>query len=229
MHECSNECSFLQGHKVEHTLRVCRCPNLRINCWSVARVRTHPLEIIILTVINRFLVRFKNAVATYPRLGPLVNNLNRWFQDWQAGVEATPPSFDHPFKNISPTVREHVINSITERIERLVNIVQRDESKLIKSDLKQQRKAAADVAHRFGPALHATYEGPGDLRPNGPRHDNDFEHISDIRIAPTHEELMIRIPPFLPANIFSAPHPAPADSMQRLLDIQFRLLREELT
>jgi hypothetical protein len=168
-------------------------------------------------------------VATYPRLGPLVNNLNRWFQDWRAAVEATPPSFDNPFNNIPSAVREHVIDSIRERIKRLVNIVQRDEPKLIKSDLKERRKAAADGADRFGPALHATYEGPGDLRPSGPRHDNDFEHISDIRIAPTHEELTIRIPPFLPANIFAAPHPAPADSMQRLLDIQFRLLREELT
>jgi hypothetical protein len=179
--------------------------------------------------ISRFLVRFKNAVATYPRLGPLVSNLDRWFQDWHAGVEATPPLFDNPFNNISCTVREHVIESIRDKIRRLVNIVQRDEQKVIKSDLKQKRKAAADVADHFGPALHATYEGPGHLRPNGPRHDNDFEHITEIRVAPTHEELMIRVPPFLPANYFDAPHPHPADSMQRLLDIQFRLLREELT
>ena len=184
------------------------------------------LGIIILTVINRFLVRFKNALASYPRLGPLVTNLNRWFHEWHAGVQATPPLFDNPFNNIPPTVREHIVDSIRERIKRLVNIVQRSEPKLIKSDLKQKRKADAD---RFTPALHLTYEGPGDLRPNGRRHDNDFEDISDIRIAPTHEELTIRIPPYLPANIFAAPHPAPADSMERLLDIQFRLLREELT
>jgi hypothetical protein len=184
---------------------------------------------VILTVIARFLVRFKNAVATYPRLGPLVYNLNRWFQDWHAGVEATPPLFDNPFNNITPAVREHIIETIRDRIKRLVNIVKRDEPKLIESDLKQKSRATVDVANRFGPALHTTYEGPGDLRPNGPRHDNDFQHISEIRIAPTHEELMIRVPPFLPANFFAAPHHAPADSMQRLLDIQFRLLREELT
>lgn len=180
-------------------------------------------------MITRFLVRFKNALATYPRLGPLVNNLHRWFQDWHAGIETTPPLFDNPFNNIPPTVRQHLIDTIRERIKRLINIVQRDEPKLVKSDLKQKRKAAADVADRFGPALHATYEGPGHLRPDGPRHDNDFEDIYEIRIAPTNEELMIRLPPFLPANFFAAPHPAPADSMQRLLDIQFRLLREELT
>ena len=191
----------------------------------------HPPETVILTTMNRFLVRFKNAVATYPRLGPLVNNLNRWFQDWHAGIEATPPLFDNPFSDISPAAREHLIDTMRDRISRLVKIVQREEPKLIKFDSKQKRKATVDVADLFGPALHATYEGhgPGDLRHGGPRHDNDFEHISDIRIAPTDQELTTRIPPFLPANFFTAPHPAPADSMQRLLDIQFRLLREELT
>lgn len=184
------------------------------------------LGIIILRVINRFLVRFKTVLATYPRLGPLVTNLNRWFQEWHAGIQANPPLFDNPLNNIAPTVREHIVDSIRERIKRLVNIVQRSEPKLIKSDLKQKRQTDAD---RFAPALHLTYEGPGELRSNGRRHDNDFENISDIRIAPTHEELTIRIPPYLPANIFGAPHPAPADSMERLLDIQFRLLREELT
>ncbi|KAI6021428.1 hypothetical protein BKA83DRAFT_166314 [Pisolithus microcarpus] len=47
--------------------------------------------------------------------------------------------------------------------------------------------------------------------------------------APTHEELMCPIEPFLPATLYDAPHPASAESMERLLDIQFRLLREELT
>jgi hypothetical protein len=48
-------------------------------------------------------------------------------------------------------------------------------------------KAAADITYRLIPALHATYESSGHLRPNGPRHDK--KHISEIRIAPTHEEL----------------------------------------
>lgn len=77
-------------------------------------------------------------------------------------------------------------------------------------------------------ALHNAYEGPGSLRPEGPRHDNDFVDINDIRIAPTHNELISRISPYLPANIHAAPHPYSPESMERLLDIQFRLLREEL-
>lgn len=78
-------------------------------------------------------------------------------------------------------------------------------------------------------ALQTNYDGPGEDRQDGPRHDNDHREIDKIRIAPTHQELISRIPPFLPANLYDAPHPLPAESMERLLDIQFRLLREELT
>lgn len=78
-------------------------------------------------------------------------------------------------------------------------------------------------------ALHTTYVAPGELREEGPRHDNDYVDIEGIRIAPTHEELVCRLPPFLPANIYGAPHPLPSESPERLLDTQFRLLREELT
>jgi hypothetical protein len=73
------------------------------------------------------------------------------------------------------------------------------------------------------------YEGPGEIRSKGPRHDNDFADISEIRVAPTHEELVCRTPPFLPGNFYEAPHHLETGSMARLLDIQFRLLREDLT
>jgi hypothetical protein len=57
----------------------------------------------------------------------------------------------------------------------------------------------------------------------------DFVDIASIRVAPTSQELSCRLEGFLPANLYDAPHPLPAGSMERLLDIQFRLLREELT
>ncbi|KAF8808641.1 hypothetical protein BYT27DRAFT_7337649 [Phlegmacium glaucopus] len=113
----------------------------------------------ITTLLHGILVRFENAVATYPRLGPLVNDLYRWFRDWRTGVEATPPLFDNPFSNVPPSVREHVIDTIQERIECLVNIVERDEPRyIIKSDLEQKWNAVADIADHFGP--------------NGPWHDS---------------------------------------------------------
>ncbi|KAF8808507.1 hypothetical protein BYT27DRAFT_7249640 [Phlegmacium glaucopus] len=103
------------------------------------------------------------AVATYPCLGPLVNNLYRWFQDWHAGIEANPPLFGNPLNNNPPAVREHVINTVQERIKRLVNIV-----------LIRLRRAEG-------------LSSPGYLCPNGSWHNNDFEleDICEIRIAPT--------------------------------------------
>ena len=80
----------------------------------------------------------------------------------------------------------------------------------------------------FNSRLAHTYDPPGTLRDGGPRHDNDSTEIRDIRIAPTHEELLCQIAPYLPAFLSMAPHHLPENSMQRHLDIQFRLLREEM-
>ncbi|KAG2361405.1 hypothetical protein BDR07DRAFT_1472123 [Suillus spraguei] len=177
-------------------------------------------------VLHEFLVRFKNAVATYPRLAPLVMNLQKWFVEWKAGVQANPPSFDNFVGGLQPAVRDLLIQTLNEKIHKLVSIVEREQGKEKRPD---RQKQAAPSNEGILAALHSGYQGPGTVREGGPRHDNDFEDIYDIRIAPTHEELMSRIPPFLPVNFFGAPHPAPMESMQRLLDIQFRLLREELT
>ncbi|KAG2153743.1 uncharacterized protein EDB93DRAFT_1134566 [Suillus bovinus] len=177
-------------------------------------------------VLHEFLVRFKNAVATYPRLAPLVMNLQKWFVEWKTGVCANSPSFDNFLGGLQPTVRDLIIQTLNEKIHKLVSIVEREQGKEIRPDCQKQ---SAPSNEGIVAALHSGYQGPGALREGGPRHDNDLEDIYDIRIAPTHEELMCRIPPFLPANFFGAPHPAPMESMQRLLDIQFRLLREELT
>ena len=75
--------------------------------------------------------------------------------------------------------------------------------------------------------LLASYAPPGRLSPNGPRHNNDHAEIREITIEPSEEELVSTTPPYLPANIPDAPHHLRTDSMERVLDIQFRLLREE--
>jgi hypothetical protein len=76
--------------------------------------------------------------------------------------------------------------------------------------------------------LAHTYDPPGTLRDGGSRHDNDSTDIQNIRIAPTHEELLCPVAPYLPVFLSMAPHHLPEHSMQRHLDIQFRLLREEM-
>jgi hypothetical protein len=132
---------------------------------------------------------------------------------------------------LQPAVRDLIIGTIKETINRLVSIVEREQGKQAPTDRTAHQFSSRKAISQEGviAALHMRYEGPGNLRAEGPRHDNDFEDIYDIRTAPTHAELMCRTPPYLPANFYGAPHPAPPESMQRLLDIQYRLLREELT
>jgi hypothetical protein len=163
----------------------------------------------------------------------LIRHLSEWVATWIEGVYAIPPVFDDPFKNVPSTARDHIITHLRGKIDRLVSIVDREQTKLNRSSQtgRPTINLVMNTSSNEGiiAALQTTYDGPGEDRQDGPRHDNDHLDIDKIRIAPTHEELISRISPFLPANLYDAPHPLPADSMERLLDIQFRLLREELT
>ncbi|KAL9937163.1 hypothetical protein V8E36_003572 [Tilletia maclaganii] len=52
--------------------------------------------------------------------------------------------------------------------------------------------------------------------------------IQEIRVLPTTNELLSPEPSYLPFNFPGAPHHLPDESIERLLDTQFRLLRSEL-
>ncbi|KAF9100396.1 hypothetical protein BGX29_006633 [Mortierella sp. GBA35] len=76
--------------------------------------------------------------------------------------------------------------------------------------------------------LHNSYDPPGELSAEGPRHDNDHAEISKISILPTQKEIVCRRGPFLPSNdIPDAPHFLPA-GWRREVDIHFRLYREDM-
>lgn len=124
----------------------------------------------------------------------------------------------------SSIVSHEMAQFIDKGIDRLLEILERN---------RVDHRTAPPPRTRVRPSitldnLRILYVGPGTERPEGPRHDNDFVNIQDIAIAPTHEELTTLEPPYLPYNIPNAPHSFPNGSMQRLLDINFRLLREEL-
>ncbi|KAI6041108.1 hypothetical protein EDC04DRAFT_2566184 [Pisolithus marmoratus] len=181
-------------------------------------------------VLYECIIRFKNAVLTYPRLATLVANLHAWFEQWNEGVRASPPAFDDPFHNMASDIMDLLINLLRERVVTLKAIVDRELDKQTNSwKIKPTVRPAVHANEGLVAALRSSYDPPGEMRQEGPRHDNDHVDISNIRIAPTHEELMCPTEPFLPATLYEAPHPASAESMERLLDIQFRLLREELS
>ncbi|KAJ3544380.1 hypothetical protein NM688_g5751 [Phlebia brevispora] len=182
----------------------------------------------LITVLYQCLTRVKNATTKYPPLRALVHDIKQWLDIWTAAISSKPPAFQDPLTSSSEQIREQICKHLADKVDQLVNIVDRDHNKAQRPKKQVQVQAGSSEEGMLA-ALHNSYVGPGETRQEGPRHDNDFVDIADIRIAPTHEELVCRIPPFLPANLFGAPHPLPSESPEKLLDTQFRLLREELT
>ena len=159
----------------------------------------------------------------------MVLAVREWLDRWIEGVSSPTPTFRDPITSSAASSRDIIIRHLTSRADQIVAIVNREQGKRRARQPGEDGAKSVPVTEEGDlAALYNSYEGPGDLRIDGPRHDNDFVEINDIRIAPTHGELISRIPPYLPANLHAAPHPHPPESMERLLDIQFRLLREEL-
>ncbi|KAG6850946.1 hypothetical protein H0H93_005815 [Arthromyces matolae] len=184
-------------------------------------------------VLFECLTRFKNSCAIYPVLNTTVRKLDAWLDLWIAGISASPPDFDDPFKQAIDTARAHITSYLKSKVERLMRIVDREQAKIERVTARTKSISHVPVATHLDEstlsALRILYDGPAEHSSLGvPRHDNDFVYIEDIRIAPTHKELICITDPFLPANLHGAPHPLPDETMQRLVDIQFRLLREEL-
>ena len=123
------------------------------------------------------------------------------------------------------------IGQLRDDVYRLRAIVLRESGRADQSRRPGARSTVSAAQRREAliARLRQTYDPPGELREGGQvRHDNDFSDIAKIRIAPTHKELMSPIEPYLPKFVPGAPHHLPANSMERHLDIQFRLLRQEL-
>ncbi|KAH9008021.1 hypothetical protein EDB84DRAFT_1584586 [Lactarius hengduanensis] len=145
----------------------------------------------LLTILSQYFARVKSAIKNHPELRDLVEDLLSWFNIWTAAVRASPPTFQDPITSSSSQIvgREY---GDTEKLRRRV---------------PKGRFTASQMQEALTSRLEQTYDPPGTLRGGGePRHDNDFTDIRDIRIAPTNEELLCPLPPYLP----------------------FRLLREEL-
>lgn len=77
----------------------------------------------------------------------------------------------------------------------------------------------------FAQPLQLAVELPGTYSTVGIRHDNDFGHITNIKILPTTGEIKSDRDEFLPLKGVNSPHHM--RGIHRLLDSQFRLLRED--
>jgi hypothetical protein len=158
-----------------------------------------------------------------------VLDLSQWIEIWASGITSSPPTFDDVLSSSPVNTRDQIIQHLRLKVEQLVSIVSRERARVVQLPSAGNAASNVDADEGILAALHNSYVGPGALRSEGPRHDNDHVDIDDIRIAPTHQELICHVPPFLPSTLHGAPHPSPPESAERLLDIQYRLLREELT
>lgn len=179
---------------------------------------------------TRFFNRFKDAIRAHPTIVTLINHLANWFDTWSADVSATPARFFDPIVSSPPNVRRLTLAQIKEDVDRLQHIVQResDATERLRRPAAPVRMSAAQRREVLLAQLAQTYDPPGEQRHDGPRHDNDKLDISAIRIAPTNNELLCAVAPYLPVFLPDAPHHLTAGSMERHLDVQFRLLREDL-
>ncbi|KAH9066137.1 hypothetical protein EDB87DRAFT_1732090 [Lactarius vividus] len=186
------------------------------------------------TVLSQYFARVKSAIKNHPELRDLVEDIYSWFNIWTAAVRASPPTFEDPITSSTPQMRNLTLGELEKDINRLSQIVGREygDTEKLRRRLpngSNGRFTASQRMEALTSRLEQAYDPPGTLRDGGePRHDNDSTDIHNIRIAPTNEELLCPLPPYLPVFLPSAPHHLPENSMERHLDIQFRLLREEL-
>ncbi|KAI0375984.1 hypothetical protein BV20DRAFT_31266 [Pilatotrama ljubarskyi] len=199
-------------------------PSLQTNLDGARVFRT--LSVVFLQYFNRY----KDAARSHSGVASFIQEFADWFDTWAKDVCGPNPRFTDAIVHAPAKNRELSIAHIREDVQRLQEIVQR-ESGVVQRLLSGPPKSSLTAAQRsqaIAGQLAQTYDPPGALRATGPRHDNDFSGIGQIRIAPTHEELFSPTQPYLPVLRNDAPHHLPMDSMERHLDIQFRLLREDL-
>ena len=169
-------------------------------------------------------MRYTSSFRDHSTIPAFIQKVNDWFDGWSASTD----SFDDGWKPETEEIREHTISVLRKDLGRLRSIVLRETAAI-----HRWQTPPTPLQHIKGtqPGLQlmllASYVPPGHLRPDGPRHNNDHADIREITIEPSEAELISTITPFLPANIPDAPHHLRTNSMERLLDVQFRLLREE--
>ncbi|CAB4384074.1 unnamed protein product [Rhizophagus irregularis] len=187
--------------------------------------------LIIVRLLTELLRRVREAAAN-ETMHRIANNLYRLKTAYQQSLERQQFSPTDPLANNVETrkffftILEREINIMDRMLNNsrkgliLEQNLKANNNLNVKSDKSYYRELSRKVD------AERTYDPPGDLSKYGRRHDNDFAEISEMSIIPTNEEILCERPPFLPS--FRYPFHFLSDGAARLLDTQFRLLREDL-
>ena len=107
-----------------------------------------------------------------------------------------------------------------------------EERRAAREHIRRQEAEKRDlaVAYRFQFGIDIPQEeepGPGNVHPDGPRHDNDHDDFRRISVLPSDDEMRCKKPPYLPVKGHSFSGHV-SNKVDRYLDIQYRLLREDM-
>ncbi|GBF88382.1 hypothetical protein Rsub_01094 [Raphidocelis subcapitata] len=180
----------------------------------------HPLT----TYLSHALQRFQGDWA---RAGPSVLAL------WRAAREAFLKRVAAPRAGGALDARARRLLATMEALEGQLGVAERG-SRIMDEALEATRAARAAAASGARRAAAPAPVGdanwlPGELRPAGPRHDNDKASVQDIRAAPTAAEVLCKDPPYLPPNRPGGVlHVPPGDVNRAHRELHFRLLRHDL-
>ncbi|KAF8978876.1 hypothetical protein BGZ46_006063 [Entomortierella lignicola] len=182
---------------------------------SVCKISSLQRALIAVTrLVYQFIKRFKDARI---QLGGIIKKLHR---QQVAILQLGTDSDEDRYLDI-------VLASEISRLQKIVNDTERSIANVNSSTFSSQ----ATTLNTNRPNmvyLTQTYDPPGNKSPRGPRHDNDHEDITDIKVLPTRDEITSDRPAFLPSNgVPDAPHFLPP-GWKRQLDIHFRLYREDM-
>ncbi|KAF9975513.1 hypothetical protein BGZ73_000817 [Actinomortierella ambigua] len=117
----------------------------------------------------------------------------------------------------------HYLEKECQRLYSMISDLSPDITAPVNNSVLRQYAQEPSMVH-----LIMNFDPPGSLSKNGCRHDNDHASIRDIKVVPTHDELTCKRLPFLPSNdVPGAPHHL-LPGWPQLLDIHFRLNREDM-
>lgn len=141
-------------------------------------------------------------------------HIEKCFKEWQAATVESPTAPLEPLRN---------------QIQTLLRQMKQEQARIKAMRVPPPPKdSPPSLSEALLAQIKTAYDPPGQLRPDGPRHDNDYDDFQSIEIAPTDQELRCKLLPALPINQPVAYHHLPSRTMMRHLDMHFRLYREEL-
>ncbi|KAL1409923.1 hypothetical protein Q8F55_003922 [Vanrija albida] len=173
------------------------------------------------SLLVEYFNRFPSAPIVHPSSQIFVTFLSDSYSKWEAAINSG--TFRDPLSNKDPYERRLILDRIHKEIQLVTATVSQGQPTKAHAPASRLTTLPLGLLARVA----RDYDGPGKSSPDGPRHDNDHESIAQIKVVPTAAELVAKREPYLPANSPGAKHHLPPESMDKLFDVQFRLLRAD--